>query len=121
MAVAFSPGGRRIASAVRRIDSSGGNETVKVWDTESGQLLLRLNGYARFARDVTFSPDGQRIASVGDDERTIKVWDSVSGREMLTLKGYSLGADRVSFSPDGRCIASSGDLGTIRIWDARDK
>jgi WD40 repeat protein len=37
---------------------------------------------------VSWSPDGQRLATANDDE-TVKVWEVASGRELITFKGHS--------------------------------
>jgi WD40 repeat protein len=66
--VTFSPDGRRLASA-------GLDETVKVWNTATGQEVLSLAGHPGAVASVAFSPDGQRLASASLDG-TVKVWDA---------------------------------------------
>ena len=60
--VAFSPDGKRLASASR-------DQTVKVWDAATGQETLTLKGHTDSVYSVAFSPDGKRIASASDDGR----------------------------------------------------
>ena len=69
-AVAFSPDGKRIASA-----SHDTKATVRVWDAVSGREVHALKGHTRWGASVTFSPDGKRLASASYDG-TVKVWDA---------------------------------------------
>ena len=106
--VSFSPDGRRIVS--------GGDRTIRIWDAESGQELLKLEGHSSSVYSVSFSPDGRRIVS-GSYDNTIRIWDAESGQELLKLEGHSGSVPSVSFSPDGRRIVSGSGDRTIRIWD----
>jgi eukaryotic-like serine/threonine-protein kinase len=47
---------------------------VRVWDATTGQEVLTLKGHKGPIRSVTFSPDGRRIFSLGDDG-VLRVWD----------------------------------------------
>ena len=66
--VAFSPDGRRIATA-------GLDQTIKIWDAWTGDEVLTLRGHTDLVSRVAFSPDGQRIASASQDG-TAKVWET---------------------------------------------
>jgi hypothetical protein len=67
VSVAYSPDGRRIATA-------GADRTVKVWDAATGQELLTLRGHSDDVAGLAYSPDGRRLASASYD-RTVKVWN----------------------------------------------
>lgn len=105
-AIAFSPDGRKVASA--------GDTTVKVWDAASSVLLLTYSGHANLVRDVAFDPGGSRIASSAGDD-TVQIWDAVTGDLAVTCAHRNVTS--VAFSRDGSRIVSGGTA-TAHIWDA---
>jgi WD40 repeat protein len=112
--VAFSPDGKRLASA-------SCDRTVRFWDLTAGQEIIPLRGHTEGETGIAFSPDGKRLALTREDE-TVRVWDATSGREILTIKVHTQGRPSVSFravtfSPDGKCLASTG-YQTVTLWDS---
>jgi WD40 repeat protein/tetratricopeptide (TPR) repeat protein len=83
-----------------------------------GQQALRtLHRHTAWANRVSWSPDGKRLASAGNDG-TIKLWDSQTGREIATLRGHTHPwLDEVRWSPDGHRLASACDDQTVKVWD----
>jgi WD40 repeat protein len=104
--VAFSPDGRRLASG-------SWDNTIKLWDVETGQEVRTLRGHTGGVWSMAFSPDGRLLAS-GSVGGTVKLWDVgvatkdfSSPPEVRTLRGHSGGVLSVAFSPDGRLLASN--------------
>ncbi|MBD2464547.1 TIR domain-containing protein [Oscillatoria sp. FACHB-1407] len=111
VSVSFSPDGTIVAAAT----SGGGNNTVKLWRSDTGEELRTLRGHSGIVESVTFSPDGKMIASASRDN-TIKLW-SITGEELKTLQGHTDTVNKVSFSPSSQTIVSASNDNTIKLWN----
>ncbi|KIW89805.1 uncharacterized protein Z519_09234 [Cladophialophora bantiana CBS 173.52] len=107
--VVFSADGSRIASG-------SDDNTVRVWDVQTGACEQTLEGHSDTVNSVVFSADGSRIASYSDD-KTVRVWDVQTGACEQTLEGHSSLVNSVVFLADGSRVASSSDDKTVRVWD----
>ena len=107
--VAFSPDGRRLASANGGVCTPG---EIKLWDTANGRELLGLPAHATPVWGLAFSPDGRQLASFGRGVAPtgsvlpceVKVWDAAGGRQLLCIPGNEAAAVptasvAVAFSP----------------------
>ncbi len=83
------------------------------------RLITTLSGHSSWVNSVTFSPDGQLLAS-GSGNSTIKLWDVQTMKELRILKGHSSDIRSVAFSPDGQILASGSDDNTLKLWDVHN-
>jgi uncharacterized protein with WD repeat len=107
--VVFSPDGRWLASG-------SADNTVKLWDAESGELIRSLEGHQSSVNSVAFSPDGRWLAS-GSYDYTVKLWDVETGKLVRSLEGHRSSVLSVTFSPDGRWLASGSEDNTVKLWE----
>ena len=107
--VRFSPDGRYALSG-------GPDDTMRLWEVESGRHVRTFKGHAEGVNSVRFSPDG-RYALSGSRDKTLRLWEVGSGRHIRTFEGHSNYIVAVAFSPDGRyALSGSGDK-TVRLWE----
>ncbi|HEX7840282.1 MAG TPA: AAA family ATPase [Kofleriaceae bacterium] len=99
-----------------RVVSASWDETLKVWDLESGRVLATFAGYASRVTAYAVTPDGLRVVS-GSEDQTLKVWDLESGRTLATLKGHSGWVTACAVTPDGLRVVSASRDQTLRVWD----
>ncbi|MEG4110705.1 MULTISPECIES: WD40 domain-containing protein [unclassified Microcoleus] len=111
--VAFSPDGKRLASA-------SFDNTIKLWHLETQKPIATLTGHSSSVRSVAFSPDGKILASTSAD-KTIKLWNLQTAKAIATLRGHSDKVMSVAFSPDGKILASASADKTIKLWHLQSK
>ena len=111
LSIEASPDGKRTAFGNRE-------NTIEVYESETGQVLLTYTAHMGGVMSMAWSPDGTSLAS-GSFDRSIRVWNVDTGDDMCVCAGHSNSVLDVCWSPDGKQIASSSWDKTVRIWDAR--
>lgn len=76
--VAVTPDGKHVVSA-------SADNTLKVWDLQTGRVLRTLEGHWDSVNDVAVAQDGKRAVSASFDN-TLRVWDLDSGLPIATFR-----------------------------------
>ena len=115
--MAFSPDGRFFAS-------TGTDGTIRIWETESGEVVRRLKGHTSGIAAIAYSPDGRFIVSGGGwfgnsgrDDIVAGLWDAGSGELVMSITDHSRAVTSVAFSPDGKRLATAGLDGNIYVYE----
>ena len=120
---AFSGHTDEVYSAVfsadgRYVLTGSGDQTARIWDIATGQVVRTFSGDGGKVYAVAFSPDENYILT-GNEDHTARLWNTVTGQVVLTFTGHSEGVESVAFSPDGQYVLTrSAEDGTARLWDA---
>ena len=120
-ALTFSPDSKTLVSGDEY-------ETIRVWDTESGNLQSKMKWRDRTATHaLAFSPKGRFLSSAHDDR--VRLWHYIMGeaqqwdhavgayQNIMALKGHKDSVYRFAFSPDELTLLTVSKDGTIIAWD----
>jgi len=115
MTIALSPDGQKVVSG-------GPNGGLKLWDTNTSEVIAEWTGHTTYVTSVCWSQDGGRVTS-GSNDGTARVWDMKSGQTVLAIETGLSEVEAAIYSPDTAMIATGGgskDLKEfITIWDAK--
>jgi WD40 repeat protein len=99
--------------------SGGANDTVRVWDTDTGQPVGQpITGQASTDTNLALSGDGRHVVFCSGDT-TLRVWDAVTGQPAGSPMTSRAGAiTSVDLSDNGGRVVSGTDDGTVQVWNA---
>jgi len=105
-----------IDSAGKRVFSIGNDKSYKVWDMNTGHLLIDRIWPGANPAFLYCSPDGKKIATSAEDN-ILRIWDAETGEQIAMMKGHLSSIKMAQFSFNGKMIATSSRDKTIKIWD----
>ena len=106
--VAFGPDGTILAT---------GDGTVRLWNTQTGELKAGVQAHTNWTFSVAWSPDGKSFVTGGGDD-AVRSFDAENPTQPLkTFLGHSNDIHAVAITPDGRQLVSAGDDRCILVWE----
>ncbi len=123
--------GSRVVSAGKEFDSilaadirpsfdivatGGPSKMLKLWNTQTGEMLQSIKKHTDWITALDISPDGILLAS-GDRNGGVWVWEAETGNEFHTLRAHQAGITALSFRSDSNLLASASEDGSVRFWE----
>ena len=113
-ALAFSPGGKLLASGGG--DPSRTGEII-VWDLAKKSMLKHFPDiHSDMVNSVEFSRDGKLLVSGGAD-KFARVTDRETGKQLHAFEGHTSLVLGASLQANGRTLASVGADGEVKVWN----
>jgi len=100
----FSPDGHHLIS-------SSDDQTVRIWDIETGVTVRVLSGHTMAVNDITLFENQLFSAS---SDRTVMRWSlSLPFQKAVTLPGVAISS---AIAPNGQCVAIGFKDGALRLY-----
>lgn len=127
--VAAAGGHLDVLRVLRRAGADANQATVVVehyeQETEVPGLVLdvrckcraTLRGHAGMVHSVSFSEDGKRVVTRGED-RAPRLYQASNGAFVAALKGHTAAVTSCRWIPDSQAVATASKDGTLRLWSA---
>ncbi|CAJ2673397.1 unnamed protein product [Trifolium pratense] len=108
-------------SAPERLVSGSDDCTMYLWEPLSNNngYEAHMTGHQQAINHVSFSPDGQWVASASFDN-SVKLWNGTTGKFVATFR-HVRDVYQISWSADSRLLLSGSEDTTLKVWDNRTR
>ena len=106
---AISPDGKYVVSA-------SSDQTLTLWDVESGKHIRTFSGHKDRVLNCALSADGKRLVSASYDQ-TLTLWEVESGKHIRTFSGHKGYVYSCALSAEGKRLVSASYDQTLKLWE----
>ncbi len=97
------------------VTSSWSDGTARIWDVETGQVTLILEGHQDRVSWSEFSPDSRFVVTASGDGSS-RVWDAQTGEEVALFFVHADGLRKAVFSADGKFVLTTARDWSVQLW-----
>ncbi|WP_197454294.1 WD40 repeat domain-containing serine/threonine-protein kinase [Stieleria varia] len=108
-----------LSSDAKLIASVGHDNSIRVWDSTSGQLVRTLPLSAGRVMSIDFALDDTRLMTAHTDGR-IRIWNPNQHERIVAELEHGAGLIHASFAKGGR-VVSVDRQGAIKVWDIQSR
>ena len=103
----------------RKFVSTGYDRNIKLWDTETGQVIRTLSSGKMLGYCVKFHPDEdkQNLVLCGCSDKKIYQFDTETGDIVQEYNEHLGAVNSITFVDENRRFVSSSDDKSLRVWD----
>ncbi len=98
------------------VATGGPSRLLKLWNTETGEMVHSIKRHTDWITALDISPDGVLLGS-GDRNGGVWVWESDNGAEFHTLRAHQAAITAAVFRSDSNILATASEDGTVRYWE----
>jgi WD40 repeat protein len=95
--------------------SGSADQSIRVWDFDSGDLINFVSYPGRQIRTLAVSPDGKQVA-VSTDDHNIQIINLADNRFVKSFQGHTSTVKCIAITSDGWFLASGSFDRSIRLW-----
>ncbi|UJB72977.1 hypothetical protein HRE53_30050 (plasmid) [Acaryochloris sp. 'Moss Beach'] len=91
--------------------------TVKLLN-QKGQPIESIQTHQGSVSSVSWSSDGQTLATASLVDGTVKLWNQ-KGQSIESIQAHQSAVLSVSWSSDGQTLATAGENSTVKLWNQK--
>ncbi len=107
-----------LSQSADRLAMVGMHRQLQQWVLSTGERLAPLRGHGSWVGSLSWSPQGDRLAS-GDDSGMIRTWHPRLRGGRMQLGDHFYDVTDIQFSSQTRRVLSSARDGSVTLWDMR--
>jgi COMPASS component SWD3 len=98
--------------------ASGGDQRIRTWNAQTGELLNSFYGHAGEVRGLAITPNSRFLISAGDEK--IKFWNLATGKKLNTIIAHDRPIRSIALSRDGSTLVSGSTDGIVKVWQVNE-